>query len=66
MLRALVLLVLLFRTEICGAETVPELRLAFKAIETEDWSAAFDIAKPNGPLAENLVLWHYLRQGQGT
>ena len=66
MLRVLVLIVLIFRTEICVAKAVPELRRAFEAIETQDWTDALDIAKSNGPLAEDLVLWHYLRQGKGS
>ena len=66
MLRVLLFMALLFRTEICVAENVPELRRAFEALEAQDWTAAFEIAKSNGPLAEDLVLWHYLRQGEGS
>ena len=45
LLYLLFLMVLLFRTEVCAAETVPELRRAFEAIETQNWTDAFEIAK---------------------
>ena len=38
MLRVLLLMALLFRTEICVAENVPDLRRAFEAIEVQDWT----------------------------
>ena len=66
MLRVVLLVVLFFRTEICAAEPVSELHRAFEAIEAQDWTDAFKIAKSSGPLAEDIVLWHYLRQGEGS
>ena len=66
MLRVVLLVVLFFRTEICAAAPVSELHRAFEAIEAQDWTDAFKIAKSSGPLAEDIVLWHYLRQGEGS
>ena len=43
-----------------------ELHRAFEAIEAQDWTDAFKIAKSSGPLAEDILLWHYLRQGEGS
>jgi hypothetical protein len=48
MLRVLLFMALLFRTEICVAENVPELRRAFEAIEAQDWTAKIKRAAGRG------------------
>ena len=66
MLRILFLILFVFQTEASVAETVSKFKTAFNAIEAQNWEKAFKIAKADGRLAENIVMWHYLRAGAGT
>ena len=66
MLRILFLILFVFQTEASVAKTVSKFKTAFTAIEAQDWEKAFKIAKADGRLAENIVMWHYLRAGAGT
>ena len=66
MLRVLVLLLCVFQSGGAFAKTGPELAQTFNAIQAQNWDQAFKIARVNSKLAEDLVMWHYLRAGLGT
>ncbi len=40
--------------------------LALDAVRSKDWSSALTLAQKDGQVGTDIVLWHYLRSGEGN
>ena len=40
--------------------------LALDAVRAKDWSSALTLAQKDGQIGRDIVLWHYLRSGEGN
>ncbi|MDG1430254.1 MAG: lytic transglycosylase domain-containing protein [Paracoccaceae bacterium] len=49
-----------------GAQSANSLELALKEMRVYRWDSAKDLAAQDGPLAADIIEWHWLRAGHGN
>lgn len=65
MIRKIALLIGLFATSAWGQSNERALSSAFDAMKSKDWSLAVTLGASDGALGKDIILWHFLRSGEG-
>lgn len=66
MRRIWAVLVVFFLTGVASAQQASDISSVMAAIRATDWDRAERLARPFGPVTQDIVAWHKLRDGAGS